>query len=1233
MTSNEPPLATCPGCRAANTTTNAWCDRCGIGLVGQPARDIHAVDTALADLGQRLSELTATRDNHLRRRGELLHLLHNQGEAARTAAVLANQRTESPPAHPASVGPDQLSSAPPIPRQLTRSTDNTPSEPEPNSPQPNSPEPNSPRQRAGRRGPMPQARPNEPTHSSATRTEAAAVNENSPWTVQNVLLALGGVLLSVAAIVFTVFAWGRFGVTGRAVIMATLTAAMFVAPVPLKRFGLAATGRTIGTIALVFLGLDWYAAWAVGLIPHALPASTYAGVAFAGTAAVAAVYPRLIPNSFMRPVAVMLAQPVLPLMAVATEPNQIGWAATAAVLAAGNLAFLTTIRNRTAAVPTGDDTASEDTAGAGTAGTDTAGIDTTGADAAIRWSPSTIASAVSGGVVLLIGGCVAADAAIQSVHPVPTAAASAVLVALAAIVAAAGVVLPSYRLRHIGAACLAVTTTLGVTLLSVRILLPALSAAGIAEITDLAHVSSLIGATAALALAFAAPAISIRWRMGMTIGAAIVATIAAIPGVLYGVRAALALLPLWSPYDYLADNTTYASLSGPAEFVVGLGLPVGTVMSAIAIAILIGRTTGNRANAQLITVLGATVATVTAPLAAPLPWPVLMAGQFAVAALLFTLATLATLPALPALGRNRATDSPSPRVRYGAVIGGFVIVAFVIRWALLARIPCIVAFSTVAVGAIVAAWLVRRHRLGWLPVATAIAATGADILAIGGPVALNPTGITLACLALTAAGCAFSAATRTRWIRQSLAAEISVLPGPFIAYGVIHYVGFWHGIDTSSTADVLLRLGLVCCATGLLAGAVALRSDRRWLVSVAIALELVASWHWLAAASVRTPEAYTLPASLTVLACAILLARWGRIVTFAHGDLVLIGIAGAVGPSLVWSAVEPEFAWIRLTALAVVTTAVAIATARKRPRILGIDPTGRDRIGVGATASAVLLWAGTTAAVGAHLMLTWHPGPRLLQLDLPVLAYGPLAVAATAAALAGLLRPRPGRPSALAERRSRALEYAAVPVGAAALLVGMTSQFHGRWILLLAGLVVGAVALDSRRHTVAYVAIALELVASWYWLAGAAVQTPEAYTMPTALLALGAGWLATRRWPGTISWVTMAPGLLALLLPSLAYSFAEPDVAWRRFVIGALALAITLAGAAQRRQAPFLIGAGTLAVVAVHELAPAVANVANLVPAWVPIAAGGLLLIVIGASYERRRRDLIRLTRAIAAMR
>ncbi|MFD9545335.1 SCO7613 C-terminal domain-containing membrane protein [Streptomyces sp. NPDC060022] len=83
--------------------------------------------------------------------------------------------------------------------------------------------------------------------------------------VQNVLLVLGGLLLTIAAIAFTLFSWGEMGIAGRSAVLATVTVAALAAPALLLRRRLSATAEALAALALVLTVLDAYALHAVAV--------------------------------------------------------------------------------------------------------------------------------------------------------------------------------------------------------------------------------------------------------------------------------------------------------------------------------------------------------------------------------------------------------------------------------------------------------------------------------------------------------------------------------------------------------------------------------------------------------------------------------------------------------------------------------------------------------------------------------------------------------------------------------------------------------------------------------------------------------------------------------------------------------------------------------------------------------------------------------------------------------
>src|SRR6266540_460985 len=123
--------------------------------------------------------------------------------------------------------------------------------------------------------------------------------ETSTRSVQTLLLILGGLLLGIAAVVFTAVAWATFGVVGRTVILAGV---------------------------------------------HQLPPSRYAALVFAVTAGASSAY-RLVSRLAAPWVwALLAAQPVLPLLALSADTGILGYAAAYAGTAAVDLAVLATTR-------------------------------------------------------------------------------------------------------------------------------------------------------------------------------------------------------------------------------------------------------------------------------------------------------------------------------------------------------------------------------------------------------------------------------------------------------------------------------------------------------------------------------------------------------------------------------------------------------------------------------------------------------------------------------------------------------------------------------------------------------------------------------------------------------------------------------------------------------------------------------------------------------------------------
>ncbi|NLU66316.1 hypothetical protein [Streptomyces sp. HNM0574] len=257
------------------------------------------------------------------------------------------------------------------------------------------------------------------------------------------------------------------------------------------------------------------------------------------------------------------------------------------------------------------------------------------------------------------------------------------------------------------------------------------------------------------------------------------------------------------------------------------------------------------------------------------------------------------------------------------------------------------------------------------------------------------------------------------------------------------------------------------------------------------------------------------------------------------------------------------------------------------------------------------------AGLGWALAMTAELPPRHAAFALLAVAFAVLGAASAARRRPELCRP---------------LEGAAACVAATGLLAASGSAAWLSLALALCGLAAGALALRAdRRPVAAVVSAVLLLCAAWARLYASEVTVPEAYTLPVTLLALPLGHLRRRGAERASSWTAYAPGLAATALPGTVAVWGDPG--WLRpLLLGAAALAVTLWGARLALQAPLLLGGATLAAVALHELAPYLARMAGVLPRWLPLAVAGALLLAVGATYEKRLREVRRLRARIGRM-
>ncbi|MEU6144796.1 hypothetical protein ABZ848_31140 [Streptomyces sp. NPDC047081] len=466
------------------------------------------------------------------------------------------------------------------------------------------------------------------------------------------------------------------------------------------------------------------------------------------------------------------------------------------------------------------------------------------------------------------------------------------------------------------------------------------------------------------------------------------------------------------------------------------------------------------------------------------------------------------------------------------------------------------------------------------------------------------------------------------------------VPG-YLACGVALLAALWTPLPAT------VRRGLVHASTGVQALAVTCALP---LVGVALLGPLGwtgRAWSGVptdarAAVTVDTPwpphPAQLLLAPAVVAAVLLLLARsdtWRRQAT-AGATILIWATVMAVAPTL-------QLPYPIALLLPTLTTAAALAAAAFLPRPLLATtlalttPIVLAFLALPSEAATLTLLPVLTA-----LFATASLRPHLTPVSAPMaFVYGTALTCATGAAAgwspqytALLVLTIPATAALLAPR----LAHARVPVEvtgatAALLAVGLaiTDPPMLALVLALCGVIAAAMAVRPDRRAVGYAAAALFVLAAWVRLAAWDVGAPEAYTLPVTVPALLVGALRGHRAPRTSSWTAYAPGLTATLLPSLAAAWDDPH--WTRpLLLGTAALLITLLGARHRLQAPLVLGGSVLVLDALHELAPYLVQMTDALPRWAPPALAGFLLLALGATYERRIRDVRRVREVLGRM-
>ncbi|MFF2573310.1 SCO7613 C-terminal domain-containing membrane protein [Streptomyces sp. NPDC058084] len=725
--------------------------------------------------------------------------------------------------------------------------------------------------------------------------------EASPRSTQNVLLTLGGVLLTVAALVFTLVSWGSMGIGGRASVLAVVTSAALLAPVALLRRGLVSTAESVGALGLVLTLLDAYALYRVAL-PDA-DGLTYAAAASGVLAAAWAGYGSALTRLRVpRPAAVVAAQLPLPLGVLAVGGGELSFAWAGLATGVLDLALVLALLSR------GKLLGVRVTAGVGAA-------------ALGGWALLTglfLSFAAPGRAAPLLVA-VAAVLLLLAVRHAPTALASAAVAGLTAIAAAGGLLraavpgvwaVPGYAL------CGVVLAAAAWTVHGVRGRRGDESAPTAGSGSPRPRMSPTPPEASSPAPA-PVPAPPAPGRSSVRDG-----LVAAGGGVL-GLATAWAVPPVAAGLLAPMVRTTGVWSGAHAERLLDgypATAPLVLLLAAVALAVVprLWARCGALALAwALLTAL---------PVSLDLSYGVTVALQLVATAAMLA---VAVRPAGPARGLVVATV-PSPPTPAGGTPRAGMRPAEVLAWLAFA---CGLGSAAGAVGLALDTRGVTFGVLGALVVlfgGVALLGEGArrlvgacgGVLAVGGLVAAGaaaaqsvPAVTGLVLLAVPAG----TAAVGARLRRHPVALAVE---GTGAAVGLC-------ALGLAAERPALLALALAL--GGVVAAATAVRPERRRVASWAAAgLFLLATWVRLAVWEVTTPEAYTLPVTVPALVVGVLRRRRDPEASSwtAYGP----GLAATLVPSLFAAWTDPQ--WARPLLLGIAALVVTLLGARFRLQAL-----------------------------------------------------------------------------------------------------------------------------------------------------------------------------------------------------------------------------------------------------------------------------------------------------------
>ncbi|GAA4267447.1 SCO7613 C-terminal domain-containing membrane protein [Frondihabitans peucedani] len=426
-------------------------------------------------------------------------------------------------------------------------------------------------------------------------------------------------------------------------------------------------------------------------------------------------------------------------------------------------------------------------------------------------------------------------------------------------------------------------------------------------------------------------------------------------------------------------------------------------------------------------------------------------------------------------------------------------------------------------------------------------------------------------------------------------------------------------------------------------------SPRRLLAWLALPLATAALWTSLADRSTALVEAYTLPLAgtlLLVVAAGALRdrrpAQAARPETIDHDALGERGsdprtalFSAALAVAILPSTVAGGSGDALRPALLLVAGCLAAALVARAPVVSGGVAL---RLPLLVAVLAAIGGTGVVRALGDGGLLSGLAGGDAVRLD----ALGPADawIAGSAALLlAAAVLWRGLEVRAVSLPLVAALTAVAVVTVPTLFLVSAAPDAVARPIAASAVLLAGSVAAATRypgqdtrilRHSALGASALLVLVALLFGAAGHVAF--EALTVPVAAALVATGALDLRQDDGRRSWPTLGPGLLLGLVPSLLADYVDVQVI-RVVVLGVVAIGVLLAGVRLHLQAPAVLGGVVVILHALAQLWPGLQTLSTTVPWWLWAGVGGVLLIVVAATYERRIQQARAVTRTLASLR